>query len=109
MITTFNREEFLCFYYLCAAKSDLEIHAKEISYIQTFVNDEIFNNVLEVFQEMNDFQRIERVLEHKSLYFSTQDEIDMLLEKAKGIIESDKVVRSSETLFYMLSKRILEK
>lgn len=86
---TWNFEEFSSYLLLYASNADLEITPDEEELIQKRISKEQYKTIKATFDEANDYQRIQTILEYKGLYFPTEDRARELMSLIQQLFNVD--------------------
>jgi thiosulfate/3-mercaptopyruvate sulfurtransferase len=82
-------EEFLCFVLIYISHSDMEFtDAERLNIVQKSGN-EVFQKQIEFFDDVNDFQALNIILQYKAKYFANEDQIQVLLNDVKDQFLTD--------------------
>ena len=68
-----NFEEFTTFLLLFAADVDMEITKEETDLIKKRIPEKSYDSIKSLFDQSNDYERIQTIMKYKGLYFPTQD------------------------------------
>ncbi len=84
-----NYEEFTAYLLLYASNADAEISEDEVAMIKKTITEDQYTAVRKAFDEANDFQRIQTILEYKGLYFPTEARAREMLDKMTDLFNVD--------------------
>jgi len=84
-----NYEEFMAYLLLYASNADADISDEEISMIKKTITEDQYIAIRKTFDEANDFQRIQTILEHKGLYFPTEARAREMMDKMTRLFKVD--------------------
>jgi hypothetical protein len=101
-------EQFLGYVLIHAASSDQEIVAKELKFIERKVGKEILDEMMEVYEDQNDVERLDTILSYKSKYYPTQADVDSLIAQIEAVDSSDHDIDAAEQMTIMMLKKLLK-
>lgn len=84
-----NFQEFTSYLLLYASNADLEITADEEAMIKKRISEKQYNEIRADFDQANDYQRIQTILEYKGLYFPTEDRARELMDSITKLFKVD--------------------
>jgi hypothetical protein len=102
-----NYSEFLAFVLLYAANADFEENPKEIALIESKVGSAALKKAHEVFDEKNDYQRIEFITSFQNNFFADQDSKKMIYADMEEVFMADKDFSLLERNEFMMIKKII--
>lgn len=100
-------DDFLCFTLIYASHSDIEFSDQEKANIMGKFSKEIYDNAYSTFTNMNDYQALEHILNHKSAFIKTEEDKAILLENLKQQFTSDGDYNSMEKEIQFFLSKIL--
>lgn len=102
-----NFEEFTSYLLLYASNADSEISEDEIAMIKSRISEEQYTAIRKAFDEANDFQRIQKILSYKGLYFPTESRARELMALITQLFKVDGHFSTLEENSLRLLKRLI--
>jgi hypothetical protein len=102
-----NYNEFLAFVLLYAANADYKESPKEIELIEGKVGPEALKKAHELFDEKNDYQRIEFITSFQHTFFGDEDSKEMIYGDMEEVFMADKDFNFLEQNEFMMIKKII--
>ncbi len=103
-----SEEEFLTFLMIYVAHVDYIYSEDEITFIKDKSHPEIYDRMIALFLDNNDFSSMRIILKHKSEYFHTEKEKSEIFDLIKEIFEIDGDYSRIEKSFVTYFERIIE-
>ncbi len=100
--------DYLAFLLLYAAHADLDINEKEKNYIIGKVGRDEYDKVFSLFEELNDIQRIDVIIEFKRTYCKEEGALDRIMEDFRAMLEVDHHMDAEEEAIFLGLKRLLK-
>ncbi|MCH8330501.1 MAG: hypothetical protein IH946_03830 [Bacteroidetes bacterium] len=100
-------EEFLSFLLIYAASADFEISSEETDLIKAKYGVETFEKSMVIFEGLNFMEQVDVILEFKSKYFSTEEELNKLFELIQELFDADGEFSLLEQNQYRALKRLM--
>jgi thiosulfate/3-mercaptopyruvate sulfurtransferase len=97
-------EEFMCFVMIYASHSDMEFTEDEKSKIIASFGQDMFDRQYAEFNELNDFQALNKILDYKEKYFATEVQKNDLLTKIKAQFFVDGFSEFEKEIYHFLDK-----
>jgi hypothetical protein len=107
MENLWTREEFLCFLLIYSSNADFEISKGEKHRLASLFDEATFMKQLTLFNDVSDYKALEMILNHKSMYFSTDEEKLNLIQMVKEQALEDGEVSKFELEQMKFLERIL--
>lgn len=107
MSDTWNPQEFKTFLLLYAAQADTQISEAEITMIKKHITDQQFDTIKKAFDETNDYERIQKIMEFRGLYFPTEDRARALIDDVIKLFKADGNFSTLEQNMLKLLKRLI--
>lgn len=82
-------DEFVAFILIYASHEDFEFEKSEIDFIKNKVNKDVFDRMIELFNKLGDFERLQLVMDHKSVHINTPEKKDKIMTMLKENFNSD--------------------
>jgi len=102
---TYN--DYLAFIMIYAASADLNIQESEKMLIRERVGDECYEKVMGIFEERNDMERIEIILQFKAEHIKDEAEKEKVLSDMKDVFMADKDYSTLEQNIFMAVQKLL--
>ena len=102
-----NKEEFKTLVMLYAANIDGNIHPEEVEVILEKADEATYKKVSKMFKKMGDAEILDCIRENKTLFVSSTDDAEVLLDVFRSVIEADERYSSMENYFLKVVDRIL--
>jgi hypothetical protein len=102
-----NNEEFVCFLLIYVSHVDMEFSAEESARIEKMFSEPTYKKMLEIFENMTDYQAIQEILKYKGVYFPTQESRRELLSQIKQQFFIDGDYSQIEMELFNFMKRML--
>ncbi len=103
-----NENEFKAYLLLYAAHADLKLAKEEKMKILSFVNPAHYQKIYKEFSRANDIEKLETILGHREKFFSTDKDIERLLEDICGLLQCDSKMNLQEKSFFILLRKLLK-
>lgn len=100
-------QEFLAYLFLYGASADLVIKENEIELILERVGKEKYDKALSLFEGKSDYERLQFILEHKSVHYPNDEDKQKLLSQLKEIFLIDKDFSIMEQNIFRILQKIL--
>ncbi len=84
-----NFEEFTTYLLLYAANADMELSDEEVKLIKSRISDDAYQTIKTEFDEANDYQHIQTILQYKGLYFPTEARARELMDLVQQVFNVD--------------------
>ena len=84
-----NFEEFTTYLLLYAANTDMELSPEEEVMIKNRISDDSYTAIKSQFDQANDYQHIQTILQYKGLYFPTEARARELMNMVKKVFMVD--------------------
>lgn len=84
-----NFEEFTTYLLLYAANADMELSPEEVKLIKNRISEDAYQSIKQTFDEANDYQHIQTILEYKGLYFPTEARARELMNLVQQVFNID--------------------
>lgn len=105
--TTWNYEEFRTYLLLYAANADLEYTSSEEEMILKTISKSSYSKIKEAYDNANDYEHIQTILNYKGLYFPTADQAKELIDLLIKMFQVDGNFSILEKNCLMLLKKML--
>jgi len=105
---TWTKDELLAYILIFIAHSDLDETKKEKNYILSRVNKDVYNRVHEKFEEDNDYQSIQNIIEAVKTHDYYRNDFADLFADIKLMAFADGEMDQMEKAAYNLLKKILK-
>jgi hypothetical protein len=105
--TKWNFEEFTTFLLLYAANADMELSQEEEELIKNRISEESYEAIKSEFDQSNDYQQIQTILQYKGLYFPTEARARELMTMVKDIFNVDGNFSNLEKSSLTVLKRLI--
>ena len=102
-----NFKEFSTFLLIYAASADHVLAPEEETMMKERIDEKIYNKILEEYQGLNDYQKVQLILEYKGLYFPTSDRRNELIALVKKQFLSDGVFSQLEKNLMIVLERLM--
>ncbi len=102
-----NYNEFLGFVLLYAANADFDESKKELTLIEQKVGAEAVEKAHELFEEKNDYQRIEFITSFQETFFADDASKKKIYADMEEVFIADKVFSTLERNEFMMIKKII--
>ena len=87
--TNWSFNQFLAFLLIYASHVDLDFSKAEKEKIKERVGQAVFDEVYTHFKHRTDYQALQLILNYRNLYFSTEDEKQLLFDEMRLIFHAD--------------------
>lgn len=84
-----NADEFMVFMLLYASFADYELSMKELIMIKSKYDGLLVDEVLSKFEKMSDYERLDYIMQNKSLYIRTDEDLNNLFEELNKQFAAD--------------------
>ncbi len=101
-------EDYLAFLLLYAANADLNINEKEKKYMESRVGRSEYEKVLALFEELNDVERIDVIVEFKRRYCKDENALERIISDFRKMLEIDHPMDAEEEAIFIGLKRLLK-
>lgn len=101
-------DQFLGYILIHAASSDQEIVGKELKFIERKVGKDVMDEMMEIYEDHSDVQRIETILSYKSKYYPTDADVESLLDQIKAVDEADADIDAAEEMTLVMLRKLLK-
>lgn len=102
-----NFEEFKSYLLLYASNADMDISPEEVAIIKQKITDKQYQQIKDEFDQANDFQRLQTIIDYKGLYFPTEDRARELMASVVQIFNADGNYSHLEANCMRLLKRLI--
>lgn len=102
-----NQEEFICFLLIYVSHINMEYSVEESARIEKMFSTETYKKMLEIFENMTDYQAIQEILKYKGVYYPTQEAKRELLNQIKKQFFADGIFDQIEMELFNFMKRML--
>lgn len=82
-------EEFTAFLLIYIANVDMEFAEEEKAMIRTYAGEDIFAEMVNIFDSMSDFRAYETIMSYKDLYYPSPEEKQKLVDKMQDLFHAD--------------------
>ncbi|MDO1446113.1 hypothetical protein Q0590_07615 [Rhodocytophaga aerolata] len=106
-IAHWTYQNFQAFLLLYAASSDLAIKPEEVDQLLEKTGYTAYKEVLPVFQQQSDYERLQTILYFKPTYFANEAEVDRLIKEIQEMYQQDHHFSHAEQGILLLLKKIL--
>jgi hypothetical protein len=103
-----NKEEFIAFVLIYASHIDYEFSENEISFIRERTSDNVFDNMIKLFQLNGDYTSMKIILSHKEEYFCTKEKQNQLYQMLIDLFKVDGEYSRIEKNFLPFFKKMIE-
>ncbi len=84
-----SSDEFMVFMLLYASYADYELSIKEIAMIKSKYDGLLVDAVINRFEKMSDYQRLDYIMKNKSEHIKTAKDLDKIFHELKIQFEAD--------------------
>ena len=103
----YSYDEFVCLLFLYAAYSDLEFSEEERQFIIEEVGEGTLKNMVNIFDRLGEYEKLEIILAHKHLYFNTSNKKEQLLKMLSKYFHIDGEFSKPERTLYRFFEKLL--
>lgn len=103
---TWSREQYEAFVMLVAASGDLTLKIEEKRPIMALAGEH-WNDLLNLFRDLNDAERIHIVMEGRDTHLKTEADRELLLQRVKEVFMADNDYADIERGVMSILRRIL--
>jgi hypothetical protein len=98
---------FQAFLLLYAASSDLTIKEQELEKLIQKTGYASYKEILPVFEQQSDYERLQTILYFKPRYFASNQEAEKIIADVRAMYELDNTFSQEEQGIYLLLRKIL--
>ncbi len=84
-----TQDEFETFVLIYAAHVDYDYSENEIDFIKSRSSEEVYQKMLQLFENHNDYSCMKIILSHKDIHFNSDTAQENLFNKLKALFEVD--------------------
>lgn len=100
--------EFRTYLLLYAANADFIIRKEEKDVILEESNNKEYKKILKKFENDSDLEKIKTIMSFREKYFSTEEEVEKLLDEVKEVLFADDEFHYYERNFLMFFKKLFK-
>lgn len=99
--------EFKTFLFIYLANVDFDLSVEEEVYIKNGIEESIYLKQLEIFNSFSDLQAFNFILSHKSKFFETEAQKNLMLDEIKQFFQVDGDYSTLEKGSYLLFDKMM--
>ncbi len=102
-----TKEEFICFLLIYISNVDIEFTEGEKNKILEYTSAETYQKMNDIYNRLNDYQVINKILEHKELYCNTSTDRQEVFDIISEQLKVDGVNHPFEEEIFLMLKKIM--
>ncbi len=103
-----SKEEFIAFVLIYASHIDYEFSENEISFIKERTSDNVYDNMINLFELNGDYTSMKIILSHKEEYFCSEEKQNKLYQMLIDLFKVDGEYSRIEKNFLPFLKKMIE-
>mgnify|MGYP003499781357 FL=1 len=104
---SWDYDEFLCFILIYAYYADIDYDEHKKKAILNLFSEEVYQRQLKVFESLNDYQALDKIMQYREKYFSTPHEKQELLHKIENQFSVDGTYSDFEKEVFLFLEKLL--
>ena len=104
---SWNLDEFITFLLIHSSYADLEFTAEEEKLVKSYLSDEDYEEIVEAYDNMGEFETIETIQSYKGLHYPTVSQKQELLGRMKQLFKADGDYSKLEKKLYDFYSKLL--
>lgn len=106
--TSWNYNDFLAFLMVYAAYADLRISDEEKEFIRQRVGKEGFEKMVNFYEELNDIDRINVLVDFKKRFCHSEEDLKTILADFASVLKEDHNIDAGEAAVFLGLRHLLK-